>query len=63
MAKVTKTLTISDLSREMDRDPKVVRAKLRRLKKKGAVLPSPIPGTQWTFKFADKQQLVQLIEH
>lgn len=58
-----KTLTIADLCREIDRDPKIVRAKLRRIYKKNPsnlVLPEPVEG-KWTFKASDRSKLEALI--
>lgn len=58
-------LTIAALSRELEKDPKTVRARLRRLYDQDTEkkLPQPIDNAaqRWTFNIADRDALVSLI--
>lgn len=57
-------ITIAALSRELGKDPKTVRARLRRLYDQDAdkVLPQPVEGGQrWTFDVSKKDALLALI--
>lgn len=57
-------ITIAALSRELKKDPKTVRARLRRLYDQDTdkVLPQPVEGGQrWTFDVSKKDALLALI--
>jgi Rieske Fe-S protein len=57
-------ITIAALSRELQKDPKTVRARLRRLYDQDTdkVLPQPVEGGQrWTFDVSKKDALLALI--
>jgi hypothetical protein len=54
-------VTVAELARRVDQNPKVVRARLRRLYSKGtADLPTPVEGP-WTFSRKDETRVLALI--
>lgn len=54
-------VTLADLARELGRNPKVIRAKLRRLYNgDNAELPTPI-GDRWTFARDAREAVLELI--
>lgn len=56
--------TIATLSRELGKDPKTVRARLRRLYDQDTEkkLPRPIEGRQrWTFNVSDKDAMTKIL--
>ena len=58
------TFTVSELCKEAGKDPKTVRARLRRLYAKDDVsdLPVPVEGKQrWTFAEGDREAVAALI--
>lgn len=56
---------IADLAREVERDPKTVRAQLRRMYQKddAADLPQPVEGAKqrWTFHEDDREAVLEMI--
>lgn len=57
-------ITLAALSRELKKDPKTVRARMRRMYDQDTEkkLPQPVQGRQrWTFNVADRDALITLI--
>ena len=57
-------VTLAALSRELKKDPKTVRARMRRMYDQDTdkKLPQPVQGRQrWTFNVADRDALITLI--
>ena len=56
------SVTIATLSRELDKNPKVVRARLRRLYSKDPdQYPQPVNEGKWVFHSKDKDEMTRLI--
>lgn len=55
-----KLITVADLARELDVDPKVARAKLRRYEGK-AEYPKTVAGERWTFPKSAKDALSKIL--
>jgi signal recognition particle subunit SEC65 len=56
--------TIAALARELEKDPKTVRARLRRMydQDKDHVLPRPVEGRQrWTYNVSDKDAMTKIL--
>lgn len=56
-----KTFTAADLARDLDIDPKIARAKLRRYEGKDEY-PAPIKGERWTYPNAAKPALTKILQ-
>lgn len=54
-------VTVADIARELDMDPKVARAKLRRYEGKKD-FPKSVKGERWTFPKAAKAALVKILK-
>ena len=60
----TNGVSVADLAREAGKNPKVVRAKLRRLYANGdtnAALPKPIDKSRWVFDESDREAIAELV--
>jgi hypothetical protein len=55
------TVSLADIAREHGLNVKVVRARFRRLRAKGAELPDVLDEARWVFKLEDKDTVAALV--
>jgi hypothetical protein len=56
-------VAVADIARELGLNPKVVRARLRRLYASGRISELPAPQTGWTFLPRDREAITRIIKN